>query len=193
MSEWTLLRIGAVSAFVGAILAIVLLALRPVFTGDIIEEPESTIQKIASSDFWQPWHVIFPLAALLVVGGLATISRSIKIQPAASLGRLAFAAAVAGLAVLAVLIGTDGFGIKIVAEQWADRAADKAEILRIAKALDAVNVGIFGVWIATFFGVTFVLYGLAFSIGGPFLKWMGWVAMVVGLGAHSSGAGHRLR
>ena len=38
-----------------------------------------------------------------------------------------------------------------------------------------------GVWIILFFGVTFIVYGLAVAMSDNFPKWMGWIAAALGL------------
>lgn len=61
-------------------------------------------------------------------------------------------------------------------------AAEKAIALGVADALKQVGFSLFSVWIFAFFGVTFILYGLAVALSDVYPKWLGWVALVVGTG-----------
>ncbi len=189
MTERTLIRIGAAAAVVGAIAAFVVFALRPVHSGDIIDAPAATLQDILDSDIWLAIHVVMLSAILLILGSLGALSRSITAQPAAAWGRLGFVAAAIGTAVFLVAIGFGAVGIEGVAELWEDARGTETEAAALvtAQAFDHVDLGIFGMATTLFFGVTTVLYGLGISTSGVYPRWLGWSAIVVGLGAIAAG------
>ena len=188
MSERTLLRLGGAAAVVGAIVAFLVFMARPVQTGDIVDDPAATLQEILDSDVWVTLHVVMLFAILLIFGSLGVFSRSINTQKAAAWGRFGFFAAAIGTAVFLVVGGSDAIGIKGVAKVWEGASAgDKGAALVTAQAFDAVNLGIFSMWITLFFGLAPVLIGLAIVISDVYPKWLGWAAIVVGLGSVAAG------
>ena len=79
-------------------------------------------------------------------------------------------------------MGLDGIASKAIHDAWAAApGADKAVALRIAEAMENVDVGIFSAWIILFFGATFILYGLAVAMADNFPKWLGWAAAALGV------------
>jgi hypothetical protein len=71
-----------------------------------------------------------------------------------------------------------------VAEDWERAAgAEKEAALRVGAALEDVDFAMLGVHTVLFFGLTFVLYGLAVSSGERYPQRLGWVAVVAGVGA----------
>jgi len=182
MPERTLLRIGAVSAILGAILLVVANILHP-RTSDI-DDTEAMLQLIADSSIWVTDHLGLAIAFLLVLGGLVAVYRSITAEPGAALARLGFAGALLSSGIAMVVIGIDGFGLKEVAEAWAEAPAEeKATAFRVAEALEQISFGIFSLFIFVFFGVTFLLYGLAVALSDVYPKGLGWAAVVLGIGA----------
>lgn len=182
MSERSLSRIGAVSAVVGAILAVVVNLLHP--RSATLENPEAFLRMIAESRIWVGDHVGVIFAGILFTGGLIAISRSITEQPGAAWARLGFAGALVSVALLFVLMATDGIAIKALARAWMNaQAAEKAAAFNVGHALATVNLALFSVWIIVFWGVTIILYGLAVMTSHAYPKWLGWVAILAGLGS----------
>ena len=59
--------------------------------------------------------------------------------------------------------------------------SEKATALRVAEAMEEVDVGVFSAWIILFFGATFIVYGPAVAMSDNFPKWLGWVAAALGV------------
>ena len=97
MPDRTLLRIGSVSAVLGAILLMVANAIHP--RGDL-EDAAATLKEIADSDIWVTDHLGIAVGALLVLGGLVAIYRSITTEPGAVWARLGFAGALVSTGLL---------------------------------------------------------------------------------------------
>ncbi len=181
MSERTLLRIGALSAIIGAILAVVVNALYPRVPDPL--DTSALLGKAATSTLWIGVHVGILASFLLFIGGLVALYRSIAGQPGAALARLGFAAAVVSGGVFLTWIGTNGYALRGAAEAWNTASAgDKALTFQIAKAVVQLNFGLFSVWCITYFGATFILYGLAVALSDAFPKWLGWLAILGGVG-----------
>ena len=196
MANWTFQRIGAVSLVLGVILFVVFIALLPVEPSEVFDDPEETLQEIVDEDaLWLSAHVVAllaipPTSALwtwlrtLVVVGLCALARSIATRPGNEWSRAAFISFLIGTALFFVLVGMDGFGIKGVAEAWADApAAEKAAAVRDFEAIEAIIMGVAGLTFVALFGVPFVLYGVAISISNDYPWWLGLVAIVIGLGS----------
>lgn len=181
MSERTLLRVGSAFAVVGAILALVVNALHP-RPADF--QAETLARLVSESDIWIGIHVGILVAVLLLLGGLVAISRSMAGERPAAWARLGLVSALLGSGVFAVWTASDGIAAKRLADQWASAsAAEKAVALRVFDAVGQVDVALFSVATVVLFGATFVLYGVAVALGDEYPKWLGWVAVVGGVGA----------
>lgn len=180
MAERSLMRIGAVSAVIGAIVFAVANMLHP--RSPDIEVTAEQVKTVAESGIWLTDHLAFVLGALLVLGGLVALQRSITSEPGAAWARLGYVSALVSSGVVAVLVGLDGIASKVVHDAWAAApAAEKAAALRISEALEEVDIGVFSIYIIVFFGITFILYGLAVALSEVYPKWLGWAAVVLGI------------
>jgi len=182
MPERTLTRIGAAAATLGAVLGLVVNVLHPRVT-----DPANTkafLHKVAESPIWVGDHVGIIFAVLLVTGGLVAVYRSIASGPGAAWARLGFAAALVSAGVGLVTVAVEGIAFKRVAMAWASAPkGEKAVAFRVADALVQIQWGLDSVWILVFFGVTFILYGVAVILSDVYPKWLGWVAVGGGLGS----------
>ena len=183
MQERTLLRIGAVSLIVGFVLTIVHAALLVVDAPlSVPGDTEVILQSIADSSIWAGIHILTLVTFLLGVGGLLALYRSITVEPGAALAQLGFAAALMGGAITSVSVAILGGGaMKELADAWA-AAADKEVPFAVAEATVLISFDI-GSWgNLVFYGVAPILYGLAIALTGLYPKWLGWVAVVGGVG-----------
>ncbi len=195
MQERTLLRIGAVSLIVGIVLFSLAL-----FVGIVLihggpgdsDDTRANLQAIADSPLWMGVNLVGLAALLLFVGGLQALSRSITKEPGAALARLGFTAALLGGAFLSIPLVLEGsHTMKALAEAWA-AAADKEVPFAVAEAVQLVGWaggGIFDWGWVVFFGVAPILYGLAIALTDLYPRWLGWVAVVGGVGAVPVGIG----
>lgn len=182
MREQSLLRIGAVSAIVGSILALVVNLLHP--RSATLRNPEAFLKMIAESTIWIGDHVGIVFAVLLVTGGLVAIAHSIADERGAGWAHLGEAGALVSAGVLCVLMATDGIAVKVLANAWAGAPdAEKAGMFRMAHALAWINFAVFSIWTTVFFGVTIFLYGVASLRSAAYPKWLGWVAVLASIGS----------
>ncbi|MBI4337165.1 MAG: DUF4386 family protein [Chloroflexi bacterium] len=182
MAERWLLRMSAVSLVAGAVLGIIVNALYPRVADP--NDLEALLRRVAESTVWRGVQLGIVFTVLLVLGGLAGLYRSITVQPGAALARLGFAIAAVGTALGVVLFAVNGFALKSMADAWAIApAAERAVALHSADAVGQVGLGLFSIWIVVFFGVTFILYGLAVALGSGYPRWLGWAAVAAGVGA----------
>ncbi|MFQ5979068.1 MAG: DUF4386 family protein [Candidatus Heimdallarchaeota archaeon] len=183
MQDRTLLRIGAVSLIAGFVSNIIFAVLHQMTAPPSDpSDMEATLQQIADSSTWAGIHVFIMAAFLLFVGGLLALSRSFTEEPGAALARLGFSAALLGVAILSVseaILG--GSTMKELADAWA-AAADKEGPFAVAEAMLLVSYDIFSWGNVVFYGVTPILFGLAIVLSDLYPKWLGWVAVVGGIG-----------
>jgi hypothetical protein len=177
MPDRTFLRLGGAFAIAGSALLLVFNILHP-----RAAEPstEATLRVISQSLIWIPDHLGLLLSGLLVVGGLIALSDSISGSPAVAFARFGRASAVASAGSFAIVIGIDGIAAKRVADAW---ALSPSTHQVAAAALEDVTNGNFSIFILVFFGVTFLLYGLAVSTSQQYPRWLGWAAAVLSVAA----------
>ena len=184
MPDRTLLRIGAVLAIVGAI---------AYFIGNTLTgsanpfDTAALLQEAAESTTSVGGRLLEFVGYALVVGALVALYRSITEAPGAALAQLGFASALVALAAFVVWLGIQGIATKEVAEAWVNTLAEeKAAAFRVAEALQHIVVGVVGLG-SMLFGTAILLYGLAVALSNIYPRWLGWVAVVVGLGAAVAG------
>ncbi|HWD44914.1 MAG TPA: hypothetical protein VHM23_14610 [Actinomycetota bacterium] len=179
------LRVGAAAGIVGALLGLVGNLIHPATP---VGDPEGVARTIASSGIWVPGHLAIVVGLVLMLGGLLAIGRSIQGGLPGALARLGTAAAVAGVAVGLILVTLDGLAAKQLAEAWASAPpGERAAALRVLLASETMNFALAALFNLLFAGVTFVLYGLAMAWSRRYPGWLGWVAVVAGVGSLAAG------
>jgi hypothetical protein len=177
----SIFRIGSIAGIVGALLAMVGNLLHPATP---IGDPEGVAQTIAQSEIWVPVHLVIVVGLILMLGGLVAISRSVEGGVAGALAQLGFVAAVAGVTVGVVLVIVDGVAAKHLADAWeAAPPGEAAAALRVVLAEEAINFALASLFNILFAGVTFILLGLAVAWSGEYPGWLGWIAVVAGVGS----------
>lgn len=184
MPDRTIVRIGSVLAIVGAILGIIVLILHArvgeLEYGDF-GYSEASLQNIADSPEWVGVHLGILCAALLLTGALLGLYRSITTEPGKSWAQLGFTAALLGGGLIAANMAVDGLALKVVADAWdSGPPEERYTFFRIGNSMAEIALALFSIWIIVFWGLTFVLYGLAVSLSDVYPKWLGWGASVVG-------------
>src|ERR687894_3158808 len=179
--EGVIFRIGSVAGIVGPLLAMVGNLLHPATP---IGDPEGVARTIAESETWVPVHLVIVVGLILMLGGLVAISRSIEGGVPGVLAQLGSVAAVAGVTVGLVLVIVDGVAAKHLADAWeAATPEEAAAALRVVVAEEAINFALAALFNILFAGVTFILLGLAVTLSGEYPGWLGWVAVVAGIGS----------
>lgn len=178
----TLIRIGSVSAVIGAIIFMIANIVHP--RSPNIEVYKAQIELVAHSHIWVTDHLFLFLGGFLLLGGLIAVRHSIATGAAAAWAQLGYVSAVVSTSLWAVLMGLDGIASKAVHSSWAVASIEEKVIaLRIAEMMEEIDVALFSLYIILFFGITFFLYGVAVSMSDRYPKWLGWVAIVLALAA----------
>ena len=174
-------RIGSIAGIVGALLAMVGNLLHPATP---IGDPQGVARTIAQSEIWVPVHLVIVVGLILMLGALVAISRSVEGGVAGALAQLGYVAAVAGVTVGVVLVIVDGVAAKHLADAWeAAPPGEAAAALRVVLAEEAINFALASLFNILFAGVTFILLGLAVAWSGEYPGWLGWIAVVAGVGS----------
>jgi hypothetical protein len=139
---------------------------------------------IAQSERWVLVHLVIVVGLILMLGALVALSRSIEGGMAGALAQLGSVAAVAGVTVGLVDVIVDGVAAKYLADAWeAAPPEEAAAALRVVLAEEAINFAVASLLNILFAGVTFILLGLAVAWSGQYPGWLGWVAVVAGVGS----------
>src|SRR5829696_9776975 len=179
--EGSIFRVGSVAGIVGSLLAMVGNVLHPATP---IGDPEGVARTIAQSERWVLVHLVIVVGLILMLGALVALSRSIEGGLPGALSQLGYVAAVAGVTVGVVVVIVDGVAAKYLADAWQVAPPDQAAAaLRVVLAEEAINFAIAALFNILFAGVTFILLGLAVAWSGEYPGWLGWVAVVAGVGS----------
>ena len=179
--EGSIFRVGSVAGIVGSLLAMVGNLLHPATP---IGDPEGVARTIAQSERWVLVHLVIVVGLILMLGALVALSRSIEGGLPGALGQLGYVAAVAGVTVGVVVVIVDGVAAKYLADAWEVAPPDQAAAaLRVVLAEEAINFAVAALFNILFAGVTFILLGLAVAWSGEYPRWLGWVAVVAGIGS----------
>jgi hypothetical protein len=179
-------RLGAWSAILGALLALVVNLLYPIRP----DEPETLLTLIAGNANWGLLNLGLMVSTLCIVGGLQSLSLVAQAPLSRGLARLGMLVALPGAGCMLAGLAVDGFAMKALADLWAGAAAaDKADALRIAMAMEQVQSSLFSTWATFFVGAPFLLLGLSgLMAGGGLPRWLGAIGAIGGAGALSAGA-----
>ena len=175
-------RLGALAAVVGGVLALVGNVLHPRYDPDLTDE--EMLRKVADSGIWQVDHLMLVVGLILSILGVVTIARTMRGGVADGLARHGRTAVYVGGSVALVSIGMDAFTTREVAERYvAAGPADQATWLNIALGVGDVGTAVFATWVAVLLGVSSVLLGLAAIQSGRYPAWTGWLAVLGGAGS----------
>lgn len=174
-----LMRIGAVGAVAGGLLAGIGNAIHPITPrGDA----GGVAHVIAHSDAWTAIHLAIVVGLLGMLAGLIGLRQALPTSGfAGAMTRYGLTAGVIGTVLGIVTVILDGVGAKQLANAWAAAPADAQPMaLQIVTANETVNFALAGAFNATYAGLTFIAYGLAVARSDAFPRWLGWIAVVAG-------------
>jgi hypothetical protein len=179
-------RLGALSAILGALLALVVNLLYPIRP----DEPEALLTLIAANANWGLLNLGLMVSTLCILGGLYGLSQVAQGPLARGLARLGMLIALPGAEAMLTGLAVDGYAMKALADLWAGASGtDKADTLRTAMAVEQVQAALFSTWAAFFVGAPFLLLGLSgLMAGGGFPRWLGALAALGGMGGLITGA-----
>lgn len=175
--QWAV-RVGATAAMAAAALGAVV----NVAHGDLPEDPQDALTRVAGSSLWGMLHLGIVVTALLLLVAILGLSQAANGDLARLLALGASVLALPGAAVAITVTAIDGFATKAMAQAWA--ASDLATAFGDAVAVETVQNALFHAEAAFFFGLPILLIGLAAQFPEAGLpRWPGVLAVVGGAGA----------
>ena len=184
-SDRSLLRTGAVCAIAGTLTNLVATAGH----GDLPEAGTAAeLAFVADRASWSYVHLLSIVGVLLWLAGFVALAQSLRCTPAAALGRLALASACVGASVHVVFFSIDGYALKRTADAWAAATgAQQADLFQAGNLVLLLQNSQFVSAIAFMLGLPFALFGLAVARSRTYPAWLGWVAVLAGLGSLVTG------
>lgn len=184
MDDRRLLRLAGLALAGGATSALIFSAAHPIVT-DFRGHPRHLLEKIAAHpDFYLADHLMIGLSGLPIIAGWFCLARVIQGEPQRVLAQLGVLFGVIGTVFLLLFAVVDGIAERASAVTW-DQATpvDKTSAFLAADAVDNIATGMEAFFLLTFFGVAFLLFGLALQRVAGFSTLAARAANVCSLGA----------
>ena len=186
-TDSALLRIGAVAGVTGLLLQLVMDRMHPSQADP--NDSGAAFTEYSRYGLWTIVHIGQFLGVLLLVLALLALARALSRQRGLP-GALAIVGSVTAIliaAVFAVQMAVDGVALRSAIDTWTSAAGpEKASAFQVAEGLRDVEKGLSG-----FFhlnnGLTLVALGLSVALGHLYPRWLGWVAVLAGLGFLTGG------
>lgn len=179
VQERVLLRIGAICAVLGPLILFASFAPH----GDLPTHvsTEAALHYITQHSLWLIIHLGNIVAALLAIGAFTALASTLRPGAASAVGRLLVPSAIVGGMFVIFDYGVDGFGLWALATEWsAATGSTQADIQLMADTAIAVLNGTFRAEILVFYGLTFLLAGVAVALDGRYPAWFGGIAAIAG-------------
>ncbi len=182
-ADRALLRMGAISIVLGLLLGI---GVGFFHGGTPPEDLRAVLPQVAANDYWVAVHLAQFVGDVLLLFGFVALYRSITQGASAgasgALASMGIVVAVVAEGVYAVNQAVDGIANKFVAQQWVSAApAEKADAFLLADAVRHIEIGISSLW-ALSGGIALLFFGLAIALGRAYPRFLGWIAIAVGVG-----------
>jgi len=186
------LRVGSVAVLLGGVGAFIANLFHP---HDVPHQTEALLRLVAAAKHWSQLHFLIMLSIVLLVCGLAMLTRNLADPMARALGVLGRYMVILGGAVYLVEIMIDGFATKFFADRWSQAAdpAQKAALFTSADAVAHVWFALFPVFSGIFIGLAFVVIGTAVACSKNFPRWIGLWGVLGGSFCFITGLGYGLR
>ena len=174
------LRIGAVAAVIGGILALAGNILHPRESGQL-DDAESLLAVAARSDTWVIDHLVILIAVTLLLLAFYGLSRSFTGEPGRSWARFAWAMAIIGVVFALTLMLAEATAMAALADTWANGSgADRDVALAAGRAIVELSLTLSVGAMLFLFGAAPVLFGLAMLTSDDYASWLGWVGVIFG-------------
>jgi uncharacterized protein DUF4386 len=183
------LRVGSVAVLLGGIGGFIANLFHP---HDVPHQTEPLLRLVAAAKHWSQLHFLIMLSVVLLVCGLAMLTRNLADPMARALGAIGRYLVILGGTVYLVEVMVDGFATKFFADRWAEAVdpVQKAALFTSADAVAHVWFSLFPIFSSTFTGLSIVAIGAAVTLSKNFPRWAGlWgvfggtMCFITGLGA----------
>jgi hypothetical protein len=178
MNDRALIRLASLIGFAGAILAIPANLLHPKTAS---AADTARIALIAESGTWNLLHYVAGAAVLLVGAGFLAFDRYMRDREGGEWARIAFFFGILGLGVGVILTAIDGYGLKALADAWAEAGARAGSPEYNAfNAVEQVSTALFGTFIGVALGLAPLIGGIAVLKSRAFTPVLGWIGIGFG-------------
>jgi hypothetical protein len=166
------MRVGSVALLLGGTGAFVANLFHP---HDFPNETEPLLRFVSQRPHWSQLHFLIMMSVVLLVCGLAMLTRNLADPMARAIGTLGRYLVLLGGAVYMVEVMIDGFGMKYFAKHWAAATdpVQKAALLTSGDAVIHTWGALFPVFSGVFFGLAMAVIGAAVYRSGNFPRWLG--------------------
>ena len=168
MAERALLRVGSAAAIVAAVLGTVVNVGFPRPPSEKLGDPLALVDGVGPAR-WELLQLGLTVGLIIALAAFYAVAKSIAGQPAVTWSRLGLGSVVVGTTLGVALSGLQ-IGLRDGLELVGEAIAGTAFLV----------VGLFTVWELTYFGLTPVLFGLAFVSSDSYPSWLGWVTIAAG-------------
>lgn len=162
---------------------------------DVPRQTEELLRMLAAAPHWSQLHFLVMLSVVLMVCGLAMLTRNLTGSFANALGTLGRYMVILGSAVYLVEVMVDGFATKYFANRWMEATdpAQKTAAFAGADAVAHVWFSFFPVFSGVFLGLSFAVIGAAVIRSENFPRWIGYWGLFGGTLCFVTGLGAGLR
>ena len=170
MTDRRLFKMGSIAGIWGAIVAFPFVVTHPHLP------PGSAVGVLETVRDFGPWlflHMGLMFVLIVILLGLAAISRSITGEQASSWAVCAFWVGVIGTVFGILGQGVDGLGFEVAKDIWVSaNTADQGTAVLVAGGVAGVATGIFILVLFFYFGLTSLVYGLTFALSDEYPAWL---------------------
>jgi len=182
----SLARLGGGAAIAGAVVLFGATLLHPL--GADPSDAPAAFAEYAADRMWVWTHLgQFVGFALL---GMALVALASTFAPgrAAAWARIGAIGAAVMIAIAAALQAVDGVALKVMVDRWAAAAGDaRAVTFETAFAVRQIEIGLAAL-LSVSAGLTLAVFGVAILTSADYPLWLGWLALLGGLGTVAGGA-----
>lgn len=181
----SLVRVGAVAAFVGAPLLLVSTLLHPSNSDPNV--PLAAFTEYAASSNWV-WIHLGQFAGVVGLGvSFTALAATMEPGGSAAWARVGLVGIAVTIAVAAALQAVDGVALKVMVDRWAVATGDaRVRAFEAAFAVRQIEIGLASL-LSLVTGFTLVVFALAIILGARYPMWLGWVGLVDGVGTVGAG------
>ena len=178
MTDRRLFKMGSIAGIWGALVAFPFVVTHPHLP------PGSAVGVLETVRDFGPWlflHMGLMFVLIVILLGLAAISRSITGEKASSWAVCAFWVGVIGTVFGILGQGVDGLGLNVIAHVWLNSAPDQQlAAVTTAAGVMGVATGVFILVLFFYFGLTSLAYALAFGLSEEYPNWLAGIAFLGG-------------
>jgi hypothetical protein len=170
MTDRRLFKMGSMAGIWGAIVAFPFVVTHPHLP------PGSAVGVLETVRDFGPWlflHMGLMFVLIVILLGLAAISRSVEEEKASSWAVCAFWVGVIGTVFGILGQGVDGLGFEVAKDIWVSaNTTDQGTAVLVAGGVAGVATGIFILVLFFYFGLTSLVYGLTFAMSKEYPAWL---------------------